>query len=438
MLSGSHAPPVPPEPREEKARGHALGALSSYNYRLFFFGQGASQCGNWMQRTAQAWLVLELTGSPVALGIVTALQTLPVMILSLFGGVLADRLPKRQFLAAVMVAESVQAVIMAALTIAGVVQLWEIYVLAFALGTLAAVETPVRQAFVSETVPIRHMQSAIVLNSTMFNAARIVGPGVAGVIIAAWGTGVCFGLNAASFIAVVAALLVMRPSQLLTPRHTNHDAMWTQLGDGLRYTLRTRELLFPVVLLAFIGTLGLNYTVTLPLIARFALNSGAVAFGGLDVAMGIGALTAGVWLASRVRPTMKSIAVAGICFSVIFLPLAASHLYALSFVLLIGLGAMNIFYNTLTNTTLQVESSPEYRGRVMGVFILLNQGTTPIGGALTGWLADSLGIGATVALEGAGCLLTAVLGLIYALVSARTRSASDATAQLAEAQGPDG
>ena len=264
-----------------------VGALSVYNYRLFIAGQAVSQSGTWLQRTAQAWLVLELTNSAVALGLVTALQTLPYTFLSLFGGVVADRVRKRPFLLVVIGLEVVQATVLAALTLSGRIQLWQIYVLAFVLGVLTSLEAPTRQSFVSELVGREHIQSAVSLNSSVFNAARIVGPGFAGVVIAAVGTG-CFALNAASFLAVLLGLALMHPDQFVASRRAPRGAIHTQLLEGLSYVRGHLDLRFPVILLAFLGTFGYNFLVILPLLARYTLDAGAVGFGALDAAMGVG------------------------------------------------------------------------------------------------------------------------------------------------------
>lgn len=390
-----------------------FGALGSYNFRLFIAGQAVSQTGTWMQRTAQAWLVLDITNSAVALGLVTALQTLPVMVLSLFAGVLADRVPKRKYLIVMMSLELVQAVVMAALVLTGTIQLWEVDVLAFLLGILTALEAPVRQSFVTETVPREEMQGAVAVNSSSFNVARIVGPAIAGVIIAAWGTGMCFALNAVSFLATLAGLLLMRADLLYTSRRSGRGAVLTQLVDGLRYARASPTLLFPLVLLAFVGTFGMNFTVTLPLLARFTLNSGAVGFGGMDAAIGVGSLIGSIFLAARLAPSRRNIMLSAVGFSLLFLALAVSHTYVLSLVILVALGLVAMIYLPLTNTLLQVESREDYRGRVLGLYQFLNQGTTPIGGAFTGWLADRSGTELTLGIEAVVCLLATIGAQIY-------------------------
>jgi MFS family permease len=397
----------PKAPRRRPSR--TFGALAIYNYRLYIAGQAVSQSGTWLQRTAQAWLVLQLTDSAVALGAITALQTLPFLLLSLFGGVVADRVPKRPFLMVVIGLEVVQATILAALTLSGRIELWHLYVLAFALGVLTALEAPTRQSFVSELVGRERIQSAVSLNSSVFNAARIIGPGVAGVVIAAVGTGVCFALNAASFVAVLAGLALMRPAEFVPARRAQHGRILSQLVEGLAYVLRTPELLFPVVLLAFLGTFGYNFLVVLPLLARYTLNAGAVGFGILDASMGVGSIVGALAVATRLAPERRNVLIGATIFSVLLGGVAASQNLYLSMGILMLLGAASVSYMALTNTTLQLGASEQYRGRVLSLYLLLNQGTTPIGGAVTGALAEGWGVQVAIGLEAAVCLATALV-----------------------------
>src|SRR5215472_9868901 len=256
------------------AAGRTLRALANSNYRLYFFGQIVSQTGGWLQRIAQAWLVLDLTGSPAALGL------------------------------------------------SGHVELWQVYFLAFILGTISAFEMPTRQAFLSELVPRDELQSAISLNSSVFNGARIIGPGIGGVIIAAWGVGWCFGLNALSFVASLISLAMLETSRLHAVRRPPRGPLWTQLADGLRYAARTPALAFPLLLLAFIGTFGYNMGVVFPLLARYALNLDAVGFGSLNTAMGVGSLIGALGVAARLSPTANALLISAGAFSVLLLSVA--------------------------------------------------------------------------------------------------------------------
>ncbi len=394
----------------------SLRAFRNRNYRLYFFGQLVSQTGSWLQRIAQSWLVLQLTDSPAALGIVTAAQFLPIMILSLFGGVVADRFPRRPLLYVVTIVETIQSLILAALTLTGSIQLWEVYILAFVLGAASAFEMPTRQVFLSELVERHELQSAISLNSSVFNGARIMGPGVGGVLIAAFGVGWPFALNAISFAAVLISLAMLNQERMRSLTRPPRKPLWTQLADGLRYAARTPSLAFALLLLACIGTFGYNFGVVLPLLARFALNLGAVGFGSLNTAMGIGALVGALAVAPRLPAMRRTLLIAGGSFAVLLLLVSAIVSYPVALVCLVLVGVASVTYSAVTNTTLQLNSDEEYRGRVLSLYTLLFAGTTPIGGALTGWLADLWGIRLALGLEAAICVLAVSAGAIWRFV----------------------
>jgi MFS family permease len=394
-------------------RVRSLRAFRNPNYRLYFFGQGVSQTGAWLQRVAQSWLVLQLTDSPAALGIVTAAQFLPIMLLSLFAGVLADRAPRRPLLYAVTAIETAQALVLAVLTATGAIQLWHIYVLAAVLGAASAFEMPVRQVFLSELVGRDELQSAISLNSSMFNGARIIGPGVGGVIIAVWGVAACFGLNALSFLAVLASLAMLDTGAMRGVRRPARGPVWRQLGDGMRYASRAPGLAFPLVLLGVIGTFGYNFGVSLPLLATHALGLGAVGFGSLNTAMGLGSLIGALGLAARLEPTRRSLLISGGTFGALLLIVAFLPWYPLTLVALVVMGIFSVTYSAVTNTILQLNSDEEYRGRVLSLYTLLFAGSTPVGGALTGWLADTWGIRDALGAEAGVCLLAIVVGVLW-------------------------
>src|SRR5919201_1535605 len=386
-----------------------LRALANPNYRLYFFGQFGSQTGAWLQRTAQAWLVLvDLHGSPANLGLLTALQFAPIMVLTLFAGVIADRFPKRRLMFVIQTVSTIQATTIAVLTLSGVVELWHVYVLAFVLGIVSAFDFPTRQSFVSELVSREEFQSAVGLNSSVFNGARIIGPGMGGLVIAAWGSGWCFALNAVSFLAVLISLAMLDTSRLHEIKRAPRAALWTQLADGLRYAARHPRLSFAIGVLAFVGTFGYNFGVVLPLLARQALGLDSVGFGSLNAAMGVGALISALGVVARLTPTDAKVLIAGGLFSALLL-VAAFVPWPVVLVVLVTLGVANVMYSAMTNTTLQLNSDEAYRGRVLSLYTLLFAGTTPIGGALTGWLADLAGIRVAVAIE-AGVCLAAVLG----------------------------
>ena len=398
--------------------GRSLRAFRNPNYRLYFFGQLVSQTGSWLQRVAQSWLVLQLTNSPAALGIVTAAQFLPIMVLSLFAGVIADRVPRRPLLYVVTGVETVQSVILAVLTLTGAIQLWEIYILAFVLGAATAFEMPARQVFLNELVERDELQSGISLNSSVFNGARVVGPGIGGVIIAVFGVGWPFVLNAISFAAVLIALAMLDLTRMHVLQRAPRSAVWRQLADGLRYAARTPALGFPLLLLACIGTFGYNFGVALPLLATHALGLNAVGFGSLNTAMGLGALIGALGVAARLSPTRRALIVAAGSFSGLLLILSLTPWYPVALVVLVLLGVASVTYSAVTNTTLQLNSHEVYRGRVLSLYTLLFAGTTPFGGALTGWLADVWGIRLALGLEAGICVLAVLGSLAWSAVHA--------------------
>jgi MFS family permease len=394
-------------------RGAGWRALEHTNYRLYFTGQVVSQSGTWLQRIAQSWLVLDLANSPAALGVLTVFQFAPAMLLSLVAGVAADRFGKRRLIMITSALEAVQAVALAAITLSGHVQLWEVYLLALLLGIFTSFETPARQAFVSELVPREDLQSAIALNSAVFNAARIVGPGIGGAIIAAWGAGWAFALNAASYLVALAALALLRPDRLFAGQRAPRGALLGQVLDGLRHASRSPRLAFPLALLAVVGMFGYNFGVVLPLLARYTLGVGAVGFGALNAAMGAGSLAGALLVTPRLSASTRSVALAGLGFSATLLVVALVPWYSVMLGLLTFLGVLSVMYSTGTNTTLQLASGEAFRGRILSLYTLLFMGTTPIGGAITGVLADRWGPQATVAVEAGVCLAAAVVGLAF-------------------------
>jgi MFS family permease len=402
-------------PRAMNPQRRSLRAFRNSNYRLYFFGQLVSQTGSWLQRIAQSWLVLQLTDSPTALGIVTAAQFMPIMVLSLFAGVIADRLPRRQLLYVITIIETVQSIALAVLTLTNTIQLWEVYVLAFVLGAASAFEMPTRQVYLNELVEREELQSAISLNSSVFNGARVVGPGIGGIIIAAWGVGWCFGLNAISFVAVLISLAMLDVTHMHGLQRPARKPLWNQLADGLRYSARKPELAFPLLLLACIGTFGYNFGVVLPLLARFALNLGAVGFGSLNTAMGVGSLVGALGVAARLAPSRRTLLIAAGSFAGLLLLVSIVPWYSLTLGALVLMGVASVTYSAVTNTTLQLNSDEEYRGRVLSLYTLLFAGTTPIGGALTGWLAEVWGIRLAVGLEAGICLVAVAASVVWTL-----------------------
>lgn len=386
------------------------------NFRLFYFGQAISLSGTWMQTIAQAWLVLQLTNSKIALGTVTLLQFLPITMFVLFAGVLADRVPKRNFIVCTQTLAMIQAFILAVLVWSGAIQLWHLYVLAFVLGIANAFEQPTRQAFVVEMVGRDDLMNAVTLNAGLFNAARLAGPAIGGVIIAWIGVKMAFLLNGISFLPVIAALLMMRMSELYgqsrvrSPGRVNPLA---ELKEGIQYAFSTPAALLIIILVAIIGTFGYNFTVMLPLVDKYVLNQGASGLGFLTAAVGLGALISALWLAGRKSATKFILFTGAGAFSLLLGAVALSQWFWVTMLFLLLLGLANTAFASTANTSLQLATPDHLRGRVMSLYMLLFAGSTPIGGFLTGWLADRLGVQTAIGIEAAFCLAGLGVGLLY-------------------------
>jgi len=405
-------------------------ALSVPNYRLYFTGQSISLIGTWMQMTAQSWLVLSLTHSSTALGAIVALQTLPVLLLGPYGGVVADRVDKRKLMIALQSAMGVQALILGVLTVTGNVQVWEIGLLASLLGLNNAFENPARQSFMLEMVGPEHLRNAVSLNSVLANTARVIGPAVAGILIATVGEGVCFLLNAASFAAVVGSLIVMDLSAL-NPTAPSMRARG-QLREGLRYVRSTPELAVPLLMMAAAGCLAYEFQVSLPVMASRGLHAGSTGFGFMTAAMGVGAVLGGLLVAARgkigLRPLVLSATGFGIALTLATLaPSLPLELVAMAFV-----GWGSISFMSMGNSTLQLTAAPEMRGRVMSLWFVAFQGSTPIGGPTVGWLMAVAGARSGLGLAAVTCFVVALGGLaalraIHGTVGVRSARAEVST-----------
>jgi len=406
-------------------------SLAIFNYRVFWLGQLVSVSGTWMQSTAQAWLVLKMTNSPLALGTVTMLQFLPVTVLTLFGGVLADRLPKRKVVFCTQTVAALQALLLAVLVLTNTVQLWQIYALALLLGVVNAFDNPTRQAFVVELVGKEHLQNAIALNSSLFNSARVIGPAIGGIVITAAGIGQAFLFNGLSFIPLIVGLLFLRPGQFYAVPQPQRGNMFRQLAAGVRYAAGTPEVLLILMTMAVMGTFGYNFNTILPLIAKYVLHAGAFGLGILTSALGIGSLIAALGVASARRTSHAVLLGAAALFSVVLTLVGLSPWLPLTLALLVLLGAASIVFSASANTRLQLTTPPELRGRVMSLYFLLFAGTTPIGGFLVGVLATRMGVGATTVLFGAICLL----GVAGASLFARRMHTREAAAAGMAARG---
>ena len=387
-------------------------SLRIRNYRLFASGQLISLTGTWMQRVGQDWLVLRLSNnSGTAIGITTALQFLPILLLGLQGGVIADRFSKRKLILATQVTMGVLALGLGLLDVFGAASLYDVYLFAFLLGVVTAVDNPTRQAFVSELVGGDELPNAVGLNSATFNAARIFGPAAAGLLIDGVGTAWVFLGNAASFIAVITCLLMMRSSELFpAPRLARHRG---NLREGLSYVRQRRELLVPIVLVGVVGTFGLNFQITLALVDKVVFHRGAASFGLLSALLAVGALAGALLGARRTHPTTRLVILGAIAFGVLEVVAGLMPTFAVLAVALIPLGFANITFSTAANSSVQLASAPEMRGRVMGIYMLVFAGGTPLGAPLGGWISQEFGarwglIGGGVISAGAGAVVLAL------------------------------
>jgi len=403
-------------------------SFRSYNFRLFWSGQLVSQVGTWMQRVAQSWLVLDMTHSAEKLGTVTALQFAPILFLSLFAGVWVDRLPKHRVLVLTQSLALVQSLAMAVLTLAGHIQLWQIYVLALMLGAINAFDNPTRQAFLMEMVGREHIVNAVALNSAQFNGSRLLGPAIGGLIIAGWSVGICFLINAISFFAVLICLLLMHPDQFynVAPRSRSTESVISQLRDGLAFVFGRRDLTIVVIVASVVACFGYNFNVIMPLMAQRAFNAGADAFGLLMAAIGLGSLIAAFAVATIGKSNIKVLLVGAMAFGALEIATAASPWFPLAMVLLVGVGYAGLIITSSANTQLQLSAPDHLRGRVMSVYSLTFTGTTPIGALISGFLAGAIPVRLTLGLEASMCVLVPLAALIFV-----TRQPSTLRPQLA-------
>ncbi len=391
------------------------GPFRHRNYRLFWGGQLVSLAGTWMQSIAQAWLITELTPDPVWLGVVAAAQFTPVLILGLFGGVIADVLPKRQMLIATQVALMGLAALQALLVATGAMTIPLLMLLAVALGSVNAIDMPVRQSFFSEMVPVDEVGRAVAFNSAMFNGARVIGPAIGGVLIGVIGVAGCFAVNALSFLAVLIALLLMREVELHPAprgaRPRNVRAVATSLAEGLRYVRNTPIIALCVFVIGVISGVAMNFNVIIPPLARLTLQIGAPGLGALMAAVGFGSLTGALTVAALREPRRSMIVIGGALLGIFSVAAgaAASSIGSLSVPLtalaLFGAGFGAISMAATANASIQTTTPPALRGRVMSVYTTVFAGSTPIGGLATGAVVAALG--ATGALGVAGALAVA-------------------------------
>jgi MFS family permease len=385
----------------------SFGSLSVPNYRRYFAGQVVSISGNWMQTVAEVWLILKLTGSGTAVGLAAALQFLPILLAGAWGGLLADRVPKRLLLSATQVLNLAPVLAMWALTASGVVEAWMVLGLIFVRGAVNAIDNPARQSFVVEMVGAERVVNAVSLNSVLVHTARILGPAAAGLVIALFGVAPCFLLNAVTFLVMLVALRRMDPAELEpAPRAARAPG---QLRSALRHVAATPALRIPLAMMAVVGMLSFNFQVLLPLLAKFTWHGSASAYAALTAAMGAGSIAGALAAGARGRVSPRILTGASAGFGVATLLAAAAPSFELQLLALVPLGAMSVTFAAGINSALQLAVEPELRGRVMALYSVVFVGSTPIGGPVSGWLAEQAGPRAGLVLGGAAALVAAVV-----------------------------
>lgn len=411
--------------QQERGLLRAFASLRHRNYRLYWCGQLISLIGTGMQTAGQAWLVLELTHSGLQLGLVGALQFLPVLLFTIFGGVFADRWPKRRILLVTQSVFMIQALLLWILVATGDVQLWQIYVLAMLLGLTSCLDQPARSAFIVEMVGREDLSNAVALNSSLLSLTRIAGPGFAGIIIAASGVTQLFLLNALSFLAMIVALALIDTSALFAqalrsgsksdpggkgkPQNT-----WQSLRESVDYVMKSPSVVLLILVVGLVLLFGANYNVVLPLIATDVLHVGARGFGFLSASMAIGSLIAALWLAwSNARPTIRRVLLGTLVFGVLETAFALSRIYLLSLALIASAGAVEAIFGALAITAIQIAVPDHLRGRVISVYILFFTGSIPFGYLLAGWLSSLYGVSIGLIICMLLSLLTTAVGWIW-------------------------
>ena len=404
-----------------RALGRTFASLQVRNYRFYFAGQGLSMVGTWMQSVGQSWLVYARTHSGVEVGLIVALQALPVLLFGPFGGTLSDRFSKYRLLFWTQSLAGAQAFLLAALAISGHLPLWALYLVATSLGAIKMVDNPTRQSFIIEMVGRKYVRNAVTLNTTTNNVARSVGPAVAGLVIAVVGAGWCFFVNGCSFVFVIAALAAMRKHELLPAQRANR--IRGQVKAGLRYVARQPVLRDALVMMAVVGCFTYEFQTTLSLMAGGPLHGGPETYGVLTACVGLGSALGGLVFAGLRSRDSRRLPVLAFTFGAVVLLAALAPTLPAEAVVLFFVGAASVAFTSLTNSTLQLESAPEMRGRVMSLWSMAFQGTTPIGGPLVGWIAGELG--ARYGL-GVGAVAAMAVGGWFVVAFRRTRPAAAA------------
>lgn len=403
----------PPTARTARQRSRVPKAVTIPNFRIFFAGSVISVPGTWMQMTAQAWLVLDLTGSPLSLAIVTSLQFLPVMLLSLIGGALADRFPRQRLMTITQSLGATQAAALGLLCLTGTINIWHIYMLAMTLGVINALDAPLRQAFISELVPPAYLPNAIAMGSLAMNLGRIIGPALGGLVIATLGVAMAYLLNALTFCATLTALALIDRQALQPRRMASKQRLLKQVREGLSYARRTPPVLFLLIATAFIGLFGQNFTTMVPLISTYLVHASAAEFGVLNSCLGTGSFVAAAVMTTRGAPSTRRILYAGASFGLVLFAISFSSDLVLSGMLFFLVGAAAVTFSASMHTSLQLWAPPEMRGRLASMINLLIP--SPIGPMLTGAAASTLGVAMAVMLNGLLCCLGVGIAYLYLL-----------------------
>jgi len=391
---------------DSSARFGTFAALRVPNFRIYLGAHAVASTGTWMQNIALEWLVLELSGSPAAVGITMALQFLPMLLLGMYGGVVADRYPKRTILLITQTLNGLLAAGLAVLTIGGHVQVGHVYVFALLAGLVFVVDNPTRQVFVNEVVPGRYVRNAIALNAAVFQTSRLVGPAVAGVMIATVGSGWAFAANAASYLAPIAGLLLIRTADLI--RTPPVERAPGQLRSALRYVAERPHVAWTIVLVGVVGTFGLKFPVVLTAMADETFAGGAQLYGMFNVVLAVGSVAGALIAGGRTRTRLRAIVLTGAAFGSAQVAAALAPEPWVFFAALVAMGAVNLAFQAMANSSVQSWVDGNVRGRVMSLYMLAFVGGTPLGGPVVGWITDAFGARVGMAFCGLVPLLAAV------------------------------
>jgi MFS family permease len=397
---------------QERFKGYTRSTFSSLkirNYKLYFIGQGVSRAGTWVQTIAQTWLIFQLTGSGTYIGLLTAVQFIPILLLGPLGGLMADRFSKSRILYLTQIASMVLAFVMAALVLTGVVQVWMVFTIAILLGLVKVVDTPTRQTFIMEMVGREQLVNAVTLNSIEVNMARIIGPAIGGGVIAWVGIGYCFLIDGLSYLAVIICMLMMDIKKLHVAAPLAKAPK--QLREGFHYVWQTPVLRNVLIMMVVVGTLAYEFPVVLPILADETFHKGAGGYAFLMGAMGLGAVIGGVITANRKNPTPHVITLAAFGFGVSMLLTAASPHIIIAGLLMVCVGIGSISFTSVANSTLQLESAPTMRGRVMALWTMAFLGSTPIGGPIIGYISEHYSARVGLAVGGVSAICAGLFGL---------------------------